>query len=1169
MVVASHASSLSLLLPPSRRICAPAPLVTLPASGSHAVAVADPSSDACIYLSTSWLLVKKCSMSPPAAPPSAPSSPAPAVPSGLDDNTTTSTTSTTTTNITTPSSIDTPSAPATTYRPKHTRASSSVSITSTSSLRPPLLPLETTTKLARNVSPALLARMKFLNQGSSDASTKNAVDVGRIEDDKIRKLDEFHRDRSWHIDRKGAAWSGVHGQPDTPAVSESPSTETPPLDIGHLPLGGETALSRHAPDTREVDVKSGPNIGRIDADTLRRLDESHKDLSLNVVRKGSAWSGTLTPSAGMATATATQTASRGPTTEPIIKSDHNNTVRASDNALPSKPDTDVAPDMQKNPGFPETEGLTLNASTPQTESHAPPSPSPQPSQPTPSSVPTPAPTPPPKDTPPIPPMDQASVLDNDNGIDIQAYFEKRHFSRANSIYTLSKASFTNQILQLTAMKLPPTTIASEITALPSSTLAGRALHKAGNDIRLWIAKTKEVLNGLDAEDDVEWAAAAGRDGLAEVDGAIGKFQGLVTVYITAIEDLQSRADIALLPAKDQATLISQMEDIVSNWSHIKQTLKGIKNQVEIAMEWEELWNNVLGEIGLEIENLSRLVFEMEERRHRVISDSVAEASEKFDIADLETIVEDTPRKAKMVNNRFSMPLPPTLAVQSPVSPIPQIEQENSRLLALFAKLQPLRASLDFLPMRLTAFQMRAKSIFPSACDELTRRKEQLEEQERKLEAEAEALREELGEDKWVHSFRQAGSKAVAMYESCMKSIQRLTQAIEDNDEEKLPARIATYTDKKSHYPPSMRRVLELIDIEMKHRSTVNGEILRIQQDVRTKVTDLEMVTKDMDAILTDFTANRKLRDSVSTTHSARTEASSTRETPNSSPASSVVMGRKSGDYSNLRTSVQSRLSGLATPRSSLAPDNRRFSSINMGPAGPSYSVPRAPLNRFELTPSRAGANTPTRNLRIPQTERPSTRPRWSYDVKLRESPARSTLKPLPIAGRVGTPDRLLRTMSAQSSIPIRSPLSRSSALSPQPSAQPKPTKHLPTSPTTPTSKTVTPLRATSAGANKNSVIANGKDNEKRAGEESPIQRRNVRPASVMASRRSSLLPTPTAKSPKVTPAAKTTTPERAGGTAYLGVARRMESIGESRSRAGAASVASERVSSISEKPKWK
>ena len=48
---------------------------------------------------------------------------------------------------------------------------------------------------------------------------------------------------------------------------------------------------------------------------------------------------------------------------------------------------------------------------------------------------------------------------------------------------------------------------------------------------------------LDAEDDVGWAAAGGREGLGELDAAIGKFEGLIGGYVTAIEDLQGRTDI--------------------------------------------------------------------------------------------------------------------------------------------------------------------------------------------------------------------------------------------------------------------------------------------------------------------------------------------------------------------------------------------------------------------------------------------------------------------------------------------------------------------------------------------------------------------------------------------------------------------------------------------------
>ncbi|CAO2654527.1 Nn.00g112600.m01.CDS01 [Neocucurbitaria sp. VM-36] len=966
--------------------------------------------------------------------------------------------------------------------------------------------VDSTQKLARNVSPGLLARMKFLNL-NSDLNNKSAVDVGRIEEDKIRRLDAAFRDRSFSVERRGTAWSGIGPPPpDTPLMPQSTGESIPTLNM-----------------------------------------------------------------------------------EPEFESDHSSVVSTSDKVLPSESDAeadvDEVLDMQKYrlPDITKTKSLSQTVAATATESRTD----------TPDDDVTRAPTPPPKDTPPIPQQEEEiSVLDDHNGIDIEAYFQRRNYPRANSIYTLSKASFTNQIQGLTSMKLPPTTIASEITALPSSTLAGRALHKAANDIRLWMAKATEVLNGLDAEDDVEWAAAAGREGLAEVDAAIGKFEGLVTVYITAIEDLQSRPDISALPTKDQTTLVTQMEDIVSNWSQIKKTLNGIKNQVEVAMEWEELWNNVLGEIGLEVENLSRLVFEMEERRHRVISDSVAEAPEKFDIAELETIVEETPRKqqAKMHNNRFSMPpVPVAAAAMSPVSPIPQIEQENSRLLALFAKLQPLRASLDFLPMRLASFHMRASKIFPSACDELMRRKEQLEDQEKKLEAEADALREELGEDKWVHSFRQAGSKAVAMYDSVMKSIQRLQQAIDDGDEEKIASRIATYKDKRDHYPPSMRRVLELIDIEMKHRSTVNGEILRIQQDVRTKVSDLEGVTKDMDMILDEFTASRKLRDSVSTVLSARTEASlsnSALDTPASSPASSVVMSRKGSDHGTITPAgKKSRQSSVATSKPTVS-SNRRYSSLPMSNTGPAFTIRKPVPASRESTPSRSLYTRPI----TPKSERPAVKPRWNSSTNMRDTVVGHNFKPLtlttpsPFRKSQETPEKRIRSVSSHSAIPVRSPLSRSSALSPPPSARPssttpaqqpsrRPLASPMQSPATP-ARGKQPMRSTPGSSSRlsTSTTASGRrvtiaeDGDSTANEESPIARRTTtRPTSALNNRRSSQLPAPktrttsAASAKDLTPA---TTPGRSGS--------RLGSIDEgSRAGDGRASRVSGRQSSLGDKKPWR
>ncbi|CRK45134.1 hypothetical protein BN1723_019655, partial [Verticillium longisporum] len=154
-----------------------------------------------------------------------------------------------------------------------------------------------------------------------------------------------------------------------------------------------------------------------------------------------------------------------------------------------------------------------------------------------------------------------------------------------------------------------------------------------------------------------------------------------------------------------------MEAIINEWAIIGSTLNTVKQQVEIAMEWEELWNNVLGDIQGEMDELCRLVFEMEERRHKSLM--AATTNDTVDIGDLETIVEETPpQQTKLqVQNRFSLSTFP----MSPSSPgTPTLSQDDSSLLALFARMQPLKASLEFLPMRLSVFEARAEKSFPTA-----------------------------------------------------------------------------------------------------------------------------------------------------------------------------------------------------------------------------------------------------------------------------------------------------------------------------------------------------------------------------------------------------------------------------------------------------------------------
>lgn len=558
-------------------------------------------------------------------------------------------------------------------------------------------------------------------------------------------------------------------------------------------------------------------------------------------------------------------------------------------------------------------------------------------------------------------------------------------SRAGSIYSLSRVSFTGQLSQLTSMRLPDAnSLAKRIASLATATEAAKALSDAADQILLWIGKATEVLAGLNAEDDVEWAAAGGREGMSEVDNAISRFEQLVQVYIMSIERLQIREDIELLSADELTASVKQLEGVIVAWKKIKETLKGVKEQVDVAMEWEELWNTVLGEIGQEMESLNRLVFEMEERRHEG-AESLLSNRDSIDLNELETIVEEQPGRGKKAANRFSL-LPP-FSPSSPMQPAENPDnKENSSLLALFARMQPLRASLDFLPMRLSTFHVRGNAVFPTACEDLESRRDQLEELWTKLEGDAESLRRELGEDRWVLVFRNAGRQALKMCESISRSFGKLKEGIDSGEQQSnvpaLSKKIENYEAKKTHYGPAIERVLSIIDKGVLDRLTVNGEVLRLQSDMKQRWSALQRDMRDMDLALEDITHDareKQLRDSVSTVMSSeRSIASSLVDTPGSSPASSVI-GTGSIQGSRTPTPLIS-----AKTRSSLTPSSARTSSSRI-PS--SSSLPRrTPLTRASASDLRSSPSpSPSVSLSVPLTTPPNPPGSASLPYWLRSS----------------------------------------------------------------------------------------------------------------------------------------------------------------------------------------
>ncbi|KAK3383764.1 hypothetical protein B0T24DRAFT_61517 [Lasiosphaeria ovina] len=657
----------------------------------------------------------------------------------------------------------------------------------------------------------------------------------------------------------------------------------------------------------------------------------------------------------------------------------------------------------------------------------------------------------PKDSPPLSQGYSANSSDVFNP-DSVSYFNPLGLQRPGSIYTLSRASFANQLAQLTSIQLPDAELLStKISAIPTAQAAARALIGAADQIRGWIYKASEVIGGLESDDDVEWAAAGGREGVEEVENAIVRFEELINVYVGAIEDLQGRHDIGEVSSDDLRRAVAQMEAIMDEWAKIRTTLHHVKAQVEIAMEWEELWNMVLGDIQNEMDDLSRLVFEMEERRHKSIL--AVTTNDGVDIGDLETIVEETPPAAasrlQPVNNRFSLPAFPA----SPSSPSPSatgISQDDSSLLALFARMQPLRASLDFLPMRLSVFEARAEGIFPTACEELEMRRSNLDNTYKKLEKDAESLRKELGEDRWVLVFRGAGRQAQKMYESVERGVSRLREAVDSGmhltNQPMMSKKIENYEAKKTHYGPSIDRVLSIIDKGVKDRLTVNGEILRLHNEMQAKWEDLKERMAELDLALEELHADKKsqqLRDSVSSMLSNdRSTIASGNETPQSSPPSSVIMSSLGlGSAANIKaTKPRSTSIGSHLPQ----PSSRRLSSL---PTASNQKPRKPPTPRVSAlsTPTREGSATPTGN-RIPRP--PSTldlRPKWNGSTNTSSVDTGHNFKPLtlttpsPYAKRTPTPVRSASalTPSSVSKLPmLRSPLARAASSSPIPEDTP-------------------------------------------------------------------------------------------------------------------------------------
>ncbi|KAL1842362.1 hypothetical protein VTJ49DRAFT_5427 [Mycothermus thermophilus] len=837
-------------------------------------------------------------------------------------------------------------------------------------------------------------------------------------------------------------------------------------------LGFGTRKSASPPPSHHLEP------GRLPEEQLRRIEEGHLASSAQPVveRRGRPWKGAIAriPSRSSLRSSKSQTRSDSDELAPAAP-----IVPSTPELLPEITTSEPLEMDTHKYRLPEhVNGNGVKAQPETREEHI--SRDTRPPPPPPPLTPEIPPPPLPKDTPPIgrrpvpnPTTPTASGHARDASWDAPSIpFNPLGLARPPSIYTLSRASFANQLAQLTSIQLPDAeSLSSKVSAIPTAQAATRALIGAAEQIRGWISKASEVIYGLDSEDDVEWAAAGGREGVDDVEKAIIRFEELINIYVTAIEEVQTRNDIGAVSADDLRHAVAQMEAILAEWAKMRKALQNVKTQVEIAMEWEELWNNVLGDIQNEMDELARLVFEMEERRHKSLqldstsaADADADGPGLGDFDDITTTADDTtPRVVPRLhpagtNSRFSLPpLPVSPTSPSPTTGQTPISHDDQSLLALFARMQPLRASLDFLPMRLSVFEARADTIFPTACEELETRRAELDASYRKLERDAEALRKELGEDRWVLVFRGAGRQAQKMIESVERAIARLREGIDSGmhltNQPAMSKKLENYEAKKTHYGPAIERVLAIIDKGVKDRLTVNGEILRLHAEMQAKWADLQQAMVDTDAAIEELHNDRReqqLRDSVSSmlSNDMSSTTPSGHETPQSSPPSSVIMSSVGPTTSTTHLPAPKQRAASALGHAS-TPASRRQSSLPT----PKTQVTRKPvansarMSMLSIPSTREGSVTPSATSKTPRSSTSSvaSRPKWNSSTNLNDIDTGHNFKPLtlttpsPYAKKPPVPSRSSSSLGSYSTsrLPtLRSPLSRAASASPLPEDTP-------------------------------------------------------------------------------------------------------------------------------------
>lgn len=514
--------------------------------------------------------------------------------------------------------------------------------------------------------------------------------------------------------------------------------------------------------------------------------------------------------------------------------------------------------------------------------------------------------------------------------------------------TMSRVPFTEQLNALTGVTLP---------VLGESERSVDDVDRAVDRVLEYFSIGRDVLSGLDAQDDVEWMFE-GREAILNVGKTIMKAGELMDQLMTVLEqtkECNQNSGSDRQASKRYIPVIEKIERAITEWHKILELIQAIRNQVDIATEWKDLNDQILTEVEDEISLCYSIIFEIEENRH-------FPAVEKVDIDSLTSALNESPF--------IDQPRLPTLS---------QVERTvNDKFIEVSTRLKPLQASLDFIPLRLEQYANKADNVFPSSVKTLNAKHLTLRSNLDELVNEVNSLQKELGEDRWSTIFKNTGVQASEMLDSYQENLDLVNL---EKRKAKLHNRsvdvvkVERLATKNAHLSPAIDRILALLDRALRDHLTGNSEMYQLQANLHRRWKSLTVVKEQKNATQprvdnSPLTAKSgvTLEDlsSISSSNSSWSSTSST-HSPLSSIDSSPTLSHSF--KSNHKDNSNQRLSLLPVPSASPRPMNHVESKI---PPPTPTQLPRRSLpsdsNNFSRPLSRLRKSSISQcDTRIPQT----------------------------------------------------------------------------------------------------------------------------------------------------------------------------------------------------------